>query len=368
MKKINRPVNKVNTPVLGLDVHEKMTAYTHLDCEGDEVDFGKIASTREAVVALVQAAKGDGAVHVTFEAGGSTWWLFDLLVELLGREYVHVANAKKVCAISNSSEKNDENDAWWLAYLTFEGRLPECHIPTGPLRDLRMATRQRAEAVKMHTRAVVRLRALLRQMGRKLPTVKLETVSGWNYVISLCEELETVLGQALRRALRTIEFHQESVEDWEYTIEELATQVPEVAVLRREIPGIGKQLAPVIVAEIWPIERFASPKALGRFTGMTPRDRSSAGNQRKGQMTREGSAHLRWALTQAAMGCLRSRSGSGLAVGNWIRAKQKRMGAKAKARVAAGRKLSESIWRLFHYGECFDMAKPFGGIPDHANA
>jgi len=367
MKKINRPVTKVNTPVLGLDVHEKMTAYAHLDRVGDEADCGRIASTREAVTELVQATKGEGVVHVAFEAGGSTWWLFDLLVALLGREYVHVAHAKKVSAISNSSEKNDDNDAWWLAYLTYEGRLPECYIPTGTLRDLRMATRQRFEAVKMHTRAVVRLRALLRQMGRKLPTVKLETVSGWNYVISLCAELDTVLGQALRRCLRTVEFHREAVDDWESTIEEVAAEMPEVAVLRREIPGVGKQLAPVLVAEIWPIERFATPKALGRFTGMTPKDRSSAGNHRKGNMTREGSRHLRWALTQAAMGCLRSRSGSGLAVGNWIRTKQKRMGAKAKARVAAGRKLSESIWRLFHYGECFDMARPFGGIPDHAN-
>lgn len=367
MKKFNRPVHKVNTPVLGLDVHEKMTAYTRLDCQGSEVDFGKIPSTREAVAELVEAARGEGVVHVAFEAGGSTWWLFDHLVELLGKEYVHVAQAKKVKAISNSSEKNDENDAWWLAYLTFEGRLPECYVPTGALRELRLATRERFETVKMHTRAVVRLRALLRQMGRKLPTVKLETIAGWNYVVCLSEKIDTVLGQALRRSLRTIEFHREAIADWESTIEELAHQVPEVKVLQREIPGVGKQLAPVLVAEIWPIERFATPKALGRYTGMTPSDRSSAGNQRKGSMTREGSEHLRWALTQAAMGCLRSRSGPGLAVGNWIRVKQKRMGAKAKARVAGGRKLSESIWRLFHWGECFDMARPFGGIPDHAN-
>ncbi len=75
---------------------------------------------------------------------------------------------------------------------------------------------------------------------------------------------------------------------------------------------------------------------------------------------------MRWALTQAAMGCLRSKSGPGLAAGNWIRAKERRMGCKGKARVAGARKLAESIWRLFHWGEAFDASKPFGGMPEAA--
>ena len=61
------------------------------------------------------------------------------------------------------------------------------------------------------------------------------------------------------------------------------------------------------------------------------------------------------------MGCLRAKQGPALAAGNWIRAKQKRMGCKAKARVAGAHELSEQIWRLFHMGECFDAARPFGG-------
>lgn len=37
------------------------------------------------------------------------------------------------------------------------------------------------------------------------------------------------------------------------------------------------------------------------------------------------------------------------------------MGAKGRARCAAARKLAETIWRLFHLGECFDAARAFGG-------
>ena len=169
--------------------------------------------------------------------------------------------------------------------------------------------------------------------------------------------------EAVAHYLGLLEFLFERMERWEGVIEELAAELPEVAVLEREMPGIGPVLSATIAAELGPIQRFTSPKALARFTGLTPSERSSAGKARQGSITREGSEHLRWALTQAAMACLRSRSGAGLAAGNWIRAKEKRMGCKAKARVAGARKLAESIWRLFNWGELFDASKPFGGVP-----
>ena len=123
---------------------------------------------------------------------------------------------------------------------------------------------------------------------------------------------------------------------------------------------MGKALAATIAAEAWPLQRFRTPKAFARYTGLTPSDRSTGGRQIHGSITREGSANLRWALTQAAMGCLRAKRGASVAAGDWIRSKQKRMGCKAKARTAGVRKLPEQIWRLFHFGECFDAAKPFG--------
>jgi transposase len=133
-----------------------------------------------------------------------------------------------------------------------------------------------------------------------------------------------------------------------------------VDLIAKEIPGTGKILAATIVAEAGDIRRFHSAKAFGCATGLTPSDHSTSGIIKHGGITREGNPHLRWAMTQAAMGCLRSRRGAGLAVGNWIRTKEKRMGNKAKARAAGGRKLSESIWRLFQYGELFDAGRAFG--------
>jgi len=358
MKKIQRPVRKVNCAVLGLDVHQSLIAYAWLDAEGEDVREGTVQATPAALLGLLAQA-GEG-VHVAFEAGGSSFWLYDVLVEAVGAGRVHVAQSRKIRAIANTTRKNDANDAWWLAYLTFEGRLPECYIPTGLRRELRLAVRERFEAVKRQTRCKVRLRCHLRQMGMRLPHRRLLTQEN-RQVLEEVSRRAGVQARAVGEALAQLEADRARIQGWEEVIEELAAQLPEVATIAREIPGVGKTLAAVLVAELGPISRFASPRAMGCYSGLVPSDRSSAGHQRHGAITREGSEHLRWALTQAAMGCLRARSGPGLAAGRWIRAKERRMGCKGKARVAGARKLNESIWRLFHLGECFDASKPFGG-------
>lgn len=359
MKRLVRSVKKVNSAVVGLDVHQRVIVYTWMDRRGEEVGQGSLPATEEALLELLDRVSP--SVHVTFEAGGSMFWIYDLLVDRLGPEFVHVAQPKKIRAIANSTQKNDFNDSWWLAYLTYEGRLPECHVPVGTRRELRIAVRERFEVVKLITRTKVRLRSHLRQMGVTLPTRKIDSIAGWNALVDLTEERDGVQAQAIAHSLALLEHLLDALETWEKKVEGLAAGLPEVRTLEREIPGVGKVLSAVLVAELGPMQRFKSPKAVGRYTGLTPADRSSAGRHVPGAITREGSAHLRWALTQAAMGCLRSRSGPGLAVGNWIRVKERRMGCKAKARAAGARKLAELIWRLFHLGECFDASRPFGG-------
>jgi transposase len=156
------------------------------------------------------------------------------------------------------------------------------------------------------------------------------------------------------------------IEEWNELIDDFVQGLPEVDLIAEEMPGVGRILAATIVAEAGDIHRFGSSKAFARHTGLTPSDRSSGGKVIHGRITREGNPYLRWALKQAAIGCGRMREGPGHAVGESIRTKKKRLGSGAKARAAAARKLTESIWRLFHYEELFDMARPFGGIRVHA--
>ncbi len=361
MKKLSDPVRKVNAQSVGLDVHKSVTVYCVLNAEGAVVEEGRFASRRAELEKFLTEALGAGETHFAFEASRSSLWVYSVIREYVDEAHVYVAQAKRIKAIANSKAKNDANDAWWLAYLTYEGRLPEAHVPKEETLELRIATRERRYAVQGRTKVINRLKAHLAQLGEVVPSSSVKTKRARLFIAEKAHETKGARGRALRTCAEQLAYQDTLIAEWDEEINRICSSLPDVAVIEDEVPGIGKVLAATIAAEASDIRRFHSPKAFGCASGLTPSDRSTSGKVVHGGITREGSPHLRWALTQAAMGCLRVKSGPGRAVGNWIRAKQNRMGNKAKARAAGGRKLAEVIWRLFHYGQCFDAARAFGG-------
>ena len=366
MKSLSDPVRKVNAHVLGLDIHSRMIAWVLFDRRGAVVSSGEIPATRESLDALFAERIGRKRTHAAFEASGCSMWAFDYLCERLGdSKYVHVAHAKKIRAIANSQHKTDYNDAWWLGYLTYEGRLPEVHLPTGLYRELRIATRHRSAVVQERTRAIKRARAQVRQagLGNVLWPGALATERGLARIREMAASLEGMQGVAISEDLEHIQFLDARISQWDQRIEVLSSQMFEVIALRKAIPGMGQVLAATVIAEAGPIQRFHSPKALARYAGLTPSERTSGGRQSLGAITKEGSASLRWALCQAVMCSMRCRSGPGVHLAHWVRCAQRRLGSKKKGQVAGARKLAEAIWRLFETGEVFDFRKPFGPVP-----
>lgn len=361
MKKLTSPVQKVNAQVIGLDVHKQSIVYCVLDRGGREIACGKVGGDPAALEGLLKKLVGRKKTHLSFETSGHSMWVYDRLVERYGKERVHVAQSKKIRAIANSQEKNDANDAFWLAYLTYEGRLPEAYVPPTEYRELRIATRERICAVQRRTELYQRIRAHLAQLGRRISVGSLSALQAPRDVQMIADQIGGERAHALRAGLEEIDQVSAVITTWDKRVAIIAEELPAVRAIEQHMPGAGTILASTIVAESGPIERFHTAKAFGKYTGLTPSERSSGGRTQHGGISREGSAYLRWALTQMAMTCTRCKHGAGLAAGDWIRKKQKRMGNKGKARCAAARKLAESIWRLFKYGECFDAARPFGG-------
>lgn len=361
MKKLNDPVRKVNAQSVGFDVHKNLTVFCVLDAEGNTCHEGRFASTQVEFDKFIKEALLAGPTHFTFEASRSSLWVFNVIRAHVDDEFIHVAQAKRIQAIANSKDKNDSKDAWWLSYLTYEGRLPESHVPAAHFLELRIATRERSSAVKQRTKVINRLKSHFAQIGAVVPSSTIRTKEARLFMAEKSVETEGIRGLALRSCLVELEFFDTQIHDWEKLIATLGAELPDIALLTEEIPGVGKIIAATIIAEAGDIRRFHSAKAFGCATGLTPSDRSTSGKTIHGGITREGNPHLRNAMTQAATACLRSKSYPGLAVGDWIRFRQKRTGIKAKGRAAGARKLAESIWRLFQYGECFDMAKSFGG-------
>lgn len=133
MKKLRRRVEKFNGLCVGLDLHKTFIQMSVLDRHGDEVEADRFASDRGLLGGwLDRLAERGEAMLVVIEASGCFVWVYDLLVERLGREAVKVAAPSKVKVIAEAGEKTDASDAWWLAYLAHEGRLPEAPPETWP--------------------------------------------------------------------------------------------------------------------------------------------------------------------------------------------------------------------------------------------
>jgi transposase len=360
MKTLVRTSSKVNAEFIGLDVHRTMTVFTVLNRRGEDAAAGEFPTCRKDLVEFLDEKVGRKLSHVVFEASGSTEWIYDEIVSRYGPSRVHVAHPKSIRMISRSTQKNDANDSWWLAYMGQEGRLPSAVIPSPAYRELRFAVRHRISLVQARTKIVTALRSDLTAQGERLAHVKFDTPENRIALDDIATRWTGVRRLGLTQARARLASLDEQVAEWDAMIETLSGNFPEVETLEREIPGVGPVLAATICAEAADVRRFTSAKAFGRYTGMTPTDRSTGGKTLHGAITREGSPYLRWALVQAVVHCAIAKHGPGVSVGGWYRAKCLRMGNKKKARVATARKLAEAIWRLFHLGETFDLKKPFG--------
>jgi len=366
MKKLHRRPNRFDGSTLGLDLHLQFIQYSLIDQPGDEQVNDRIPNNRQSLLELIDRLESEhGPLQVVFEACGHFLWVFDLLTERLGRDRVHVAAPSKLNAIAQSQEKNDANDAWWLAYLLWDGRLPEAFVAEGALRDLRIATRELHHVTEDAADLKRQMRSHLYQLG-----MTLGSGSNWHSqvgheriqkIVDEVRQTHGLRGEAIARLWDRIQVLEEEISYWDGQVKRYAAEFDQVKILKEQMPGCGERVAPTVMGELGDPRRFHSAKAYAKASGLTPGYRESGGRRSgKKKIARSGSTFVRWALTQAVMGCLRCQKGPGLAVKGWVNRLARRKGKKA-AIVAAARKLAECIWRLFNLGEVFDLARAFGG-------
>lgn len=383
MKKLHRRPDRFKGTTVGIDLHKSFLQYSVLSQDGDEIETGRVGSRPEALIKLLNqwCAAGDseagsgvtpgGQVQVCLEASGCFLWAYDLLADRLGAALVHVAAPSKVRVIADSMEKNDDNDAWWLAYLLWEARLPEAFVAEGDLRELRIASRELRSVVDERSDLKRRLKSHLAQLGLGFSASDWASIKGRSQIAALVAAVEqnhATRGESVARLWRRIESMDEEVDHWRKRGDALSSSFAEIKVLHEQLPGVGPQIAAVIWSELGDPARYRSAKSYAKATGLTPGYRESGGRKSSQKITRMGSAHVRWALTRAVLACTRcTKDPGGLAVRHWLEHAQKRKPKKA-AIVAAARKLAEAVWRLFALGEAFDLTRAFGRPPTDAAA
>jgi len=356
----------------GLDLHKKtvVACIRSVAADGRVTEQARTFATATAdLLGLADWLAESGVRHVAMESTGVYWKPVWNLLE--GRFELMLVNARHIKRVPG--RKTDVKDAQWIAQLLQHGLLTPSLVPPRPVRELRDLTRQRAQLVADKAAVANRIHKTLEDANIKLSGVATDIlgvsgramiarlIGGESDPARLAEEARGSLKKKvipLRRALegRVTEHHrfllgalmdqirrlEGLIGRYAARIEEAMRPFAEAEARLMTIPGVGRQSAEVIVAEVGPdVAKFPTAGHLASWAGMCPGNDESGGKRRSGRTTK-GSRWLRAALVQVAWAAVHAK---GTVFGAAYRRWSKRMGKK-KALIAAGHKVLVVAYRL----------------------
>lgn len=277
---------------VGIDLHRRRSFLASITEQG-EVEFRRrIANDPEAFLELLGDPQG---THVALEATYGWEWLADLLGDA-GFE-LHLAHPLRTRAIAAARVKTDAVDATTLAQLLRAGLLPEAYIASRELRDARELLRHRVTLVAMRSAIKNRVHAILARHGVIHQHADLFGKAGREFLATV--ELRPAARQRIDSLLALVENFDREIDTAGKQIDRQAKGDERVRLLC-QIHGVGRYTAMLIIAEIGDVRRFPTARHLCAWAGLTPTVRSSDGKARLGNISRQGSSILRWAVVEAA--------------------------------------------------------------------
>ena len=332
---------------LGIDLHKRFAYWTLINNKRDILWEGKVLTdgekTKSAALALPVPTNECQAVIEPVELWG---WYAEIL-EDCGIKVV-MANPLQVALIAKSRMKYDKVDSKILAELLQTGYLPRSYLAPRETRDLRHLLRTHISLVVMRTRLKVKIHGAMELQGLVSPLTDLFGRAGTAWLKE--QELRPVYRRAIDTYLRLIDSINVELEQVDDEIEKKAKHDSDTKILMT-MPGVGPFTALLIKAEVGTFDRFQTPESLASFSGLIASSRSSGGKLRYGNITKQGSKYLRWAMVQAAS---RMTPKAGDLYKFYVRIKDKK-GAKI-ARVALARKMLTIAWHIVKKKEPFQAS------------
>jgi transposase len=371
----------VHPRVAGIDVHKKVI-WVAVRLPGSEPGERRVLvkSFRTFWRQLRQMAGWLAELGVTdaaMESTGVYWWPVYHALAQAGQIEVCVANAAHMRNVPG--RKTDIRDCQWIAELHEHGLLRASFIPTAEVAALRQRTRYRKKLIEQRASEGQRLSKVLEDAGIKIDSVASELlgVSGRAMIEALAagerdpRRLAALAKGRLRAKLDALEMacdgrftdahgqmcrlHLDSYDRLTAQILTLDALVAEAAapfagIIARliTIPGIGRRIAEVIVAETGAqMARFPSTAKLAAWAGLAPGDNESAG-KRKRAAARKGNQHLRVAMVEAAWAVSRTATRPGVRFRR-LAYRFGRLNLK-KAAVAVAHTLLSIAWAVMSHG------------------
>jgi transposase len=324
---------------------------------------------------LRQWLEAEAVTEVAMEATGVFWKPVWYVLEGASFELL-LANARHVKNVPG--RKTDACDAAWLAQLLECGLLRASFVPPAEIARLRDLTRYRTKIVAERAKEAQRLQKLLEDAGIKLDSVAsdIQGVSCRRMLDALIagerdpevladlalgrmrpkipELREALIGRFDDHHALLARMHLDHIDELariearlDDEVDRLMAPFAEPATQLVSIPGIGKRVAEIVVAEIGvDMSRFPTPAHLASWAGLCPGNHQSAGKRRSGR-ARKGNAALRTTLCEAAWAAGHTKDGY---LPAQYRRFVRRFGKKHenKATFAVAHSLIVIIWHVLH--------------------
>jgi transposase len=248
---------------------------------------------------LLRESEG-GEIRMCYEAGPNGFALMRRL-EAMGPVVVEVVAPSLTPRRSGQRVKTDPVDAKKLAHLYRAGELRAIAIPgedSESARDLvrtyhrvgEEATRKRHHILKFLTRRGRIYRDGAHWTGKHRAWLREQRFESWK---------DTETFEELLSGLRELEDRRGRLMEVLEKLGQEDSRAMEVGVLRC-FRGIDTAMALTLVTEIFDVERFAHPRDLMSYLGLTPSVYQSAAKESRGGITKTGNRYARWAIGQIA--------------------------------------------------------------------
>lgn len=306
----------------GLDVHSETIVACALvgESEADmETEIETFPTLTKDLFRLLKWLEEKGVTHIAMESTGIYWkTVYNILEDFFD---ITLANAQRIKNVPG--RKTDVSDAEWIAKLLRHGLIEKSFVPQEDFRNLRDLTRLRKKWIGHMTSEKNRIQKVLEASNIKLGTVisdvfgvsgrkLLEQLMADGYINS--EEVEQKIHgkMAHKKQLITdslfgtlndhqlflinqswmhIVYLEELISDIEMRIDHILLGYQEELQLLITMPGIKKDTAAVIIAEIGvDMGQFPTSKHLASWAGLSPGNHESAG-KKKSTRTVKGNPH-----------------------------------------------------------------------------
>lgn len=293
----------------GIDVHKSLIVST-IRGKGINEETRSFDGFTQSIEEMRDWLKANQITHVAMESTGVYWKpVFNILEADFEVILVNARHIKNV-----PGQKTDKKDSNWIAKLLLSGLLKGSFIPPVGIRELRDLTRYRRKVIQQEASEKNRIQKILEDANIKLSSV-VSDMSGVTAtkIISMMidgednlEELvklrhgkmkatEEELTMSLKGNLT--EHHKfmlntikKSIEDKENLIAEIDKRIDQQlekcelkadAELLESIPGVGKDAAAGIIAEIGNnMDQFPNEHHLASWAGMSPGNNESGGKKK----------------------------------------------------------------------------------------